>query len=150
MYKFKSNNLDETKEFAKLVSKEISRGNVLSLIGEMGSGKTTFTQFLLNFLGVEEYITSPTFSLVNTYFGDYEINHMDLYRLKNEKEIETLDIDLLFYPEGITIIEWAERAEKYLPRNLIEIYIDKESENGRTFRIIGNNREELRLIEKLQ
>ena len=116
----------------------------------MGSGKTTFTQYLLKYLQVEDYVTSPTFSLVNTYDGKFTINHMDLYRLEKEKEIETLDIDTLFYPEGITIIEWAERVESYLPRNMIEIFINKTSLNERKFIIKGNNREEKRLIKELQ
>ncbi|WP_300408147.1 tRNA (adenosine(37)-N6)-threonylcarbamoyltransferase complex ATPase subunit type 1 TsaE [Lagierella sp.] len=150
MFKFESKSLEDTKDFAKNLSKFLIPGNVISLIGEMGSGKTTFTQYLLKNLGVEDYITSPTFSLVNSYEGKYTINHMDLYRLEDESEMETLDIDNLFYPEGITIIEWAERAKSYLPRNLIEIYIDKTSLEGRRFEIRGNNREEIRLIKELQ
>lgn len=63
--------------------------------------------------------------MVNTYYGDVELNHIDLYRLEDEMEIESLDIDELLYPEGITIIEWASQAQSYMPRNLIEIYIEK-------------------------
>lgn len=150
MFEFESKNLDDTKDFAILISKTLLPGNVISLVGEMGSGKTTFTQYLLKYLQVEDYVTSPTFSLVNTYDGKFTINHMDLYRLEKEKEIETLDIDTLFYPEGITIIEWAERVESYLPRNMIEIFINKTSLNERKFIIKGNNREEKRLIKELQ
>ncbi len=150
MYKFNSNSLEDTNEFAKILSMGLNKGSVISLVGDMGAGKTTFTQYLLKQLGVLDYVTSPTFSLVNTYYGDFEINHLDLYRMENEVEMETLDIDLLFYPDGITIIEWAERAKSYLPRNLIEIHIEKTSTTGREFSILGNNREEKKLIERLQ
>ncbi|MDU8954314.1 MAG: tRNA (adenosine(37)-N6)-threonylcarbamoyltransferase complex ATPase subunit type 1 TsaE, partial [Streptococcus sp.] len=107
------------------------------------------TKSIAKSFGIEESVTSPTFSLVNTYYGDVELNHIDLYRLEDEMEIESLDIDELLYPEGITIIEWASQAQSYMPRNLIEIYIEKTCDVSRKIRIDGNNKREKEIIEEL-
>ncbi len=141
--------LDDTKKFGHILSKTLKRGDVVSLIGDLGSGKTTLTQSIAEGLGIEENVTSPTFSLVNTYDATIQLNHMDLYRLEDEMEIESLDIDELLYPDGITIVEWASMAQSYMPRNLIEMTIEKTSETSRKIIINGKNKREKEIIEGL-
>ena len=116
----------------------------------MGAGKTTFTKMFAEALNVENYVTSPTFSLVNTYYGSKELNHLDLYRLEDELEVESIDIDNYYYPNGVTIVEWADRAKSYLPRNYIEIKINKVDNNKREFIIEGRNKMEKKIIEGLE
>ncbi|MDY6064818.1 MAG: tRNA (adenosine(37)-N6)-threonylcarbamoyltransferase complex ATPase subunit type 1 TsaE [Finegoldia sp.] len=141
--------LERTADFGRSLAKNLKKGDVISLIGDLGAGKTTLTKSIAAFFGVDKEVTSPTFSLVNTYETDPVLNHMDLYRLEEEDEILSLDIDELLYPEGITIIEWAEMAKTYMPRNLIEIYIDKTSQDSRRVRIEPDNKRQREIIEGL-
>ena len=90
------NDLKDTEKFGQLFAKALKKQDVISLIGDLGAGKTTLTKSIAKSFGIEESVTSPTFSLVNTYYGDVELNHIDLYRLEDEMEIESLDICLLY------------------------------------------------------
>lgn len=143
------NDLKDTEKFGQIFAKTLKKQDVISLIGDLGAGKTTLTKSVAKSFGIKENVTSPTFSLVNTYYGNIQLNHIDLYRLEDEMEIESLDIDELLYPEGITIIEWASQAQSYMPRNLIEIYIEKTGDISRKIRIDGNNKREKEIIEEL-
>ena len=149
MYTKRVKNINEMKRIAGCMGKILRPGSVLSIVGDLGAGKTTFTQFLGESLGIEEAITSPTFSLIHSYDSG-RLNHLDLYRLESPEEIETIDFEEYFYPTGITVIEWASRAEDYLPRNIIKLYIDKVDENSRDLRIEGNNFWEKNFIKELE
>lgn len=150
MFKYISENLNDTKKFGEKLAKTLKKGDVVSLIGDMGAGKTTLVQTIGKEFGIEDYITSPTFSLVNTFDANIEFNHLDLYRVEDSREIESIDIDNYVYPYGISIIEWAQRGQEYMPRDLIEIYINKLDENKREFIIKGKNRKEKRIIEEIE
>ncbi|WP_099202970.1 tRNA (adenosine(37)-N6)-threonylcarbamoyltransferase complex ATPase subunit type 1 TsaE [Miniphocaeibacter massiliensis] len=150
MFKYISKNEIDTNKFAKAISKYIDNGTLISLNGEMGAGKTTFTKMFADALNIQNYVTSPTFSLVNSYNGDKELNHLDLYRIEDESEVESIDIDTYYYPDGITLVEWAERASSYLPKYYIEIKINKVGDTQREFVIEGKNKLENKLIERLE
>lgn len=115
--------LEDLDKFAEILAKNIKIQDVFSLVGDLGAGKTTLVQMLGKYLGVDDYITSPTFSLVNIYEGKFNFYHLDLYRLDSPEEMENLDFESYFYPDGITFIEWADQARGYLPDDMIEIYI---------------------------
>lgn len=132
--KFAIKNLEKLNEFALLMAENIREKDVFSLKGDLGAGKTTLVQMIGKALGIEDYITSPTFSLVNIYEGDYIIYHLDLYRLDRPEELENLDFETYFYPEGITFIEWADRAGDYLPEDIVEISIEHDGQ-GRLIEI---------------
>ncbi|MDO8635908.1 MAG: tRNA (adenosine(37)-N6)-threonylcarbamoyltransferase complex ATPase subunit type 1 TsaE [Dehalococcoidia bacterium] len=105
---------------------EIMRpGDVILLIGELGAGKTCFVQGLARGLGVEENISSPSFVLLRQYVGRLPLYHVDLYRLEKLPEIADLGLDDYFYSEGVSVIEWANRALELLPAEhlLIELKI---------------------------
>lgn len=131
-------NLEEMEKFGKILAKNLKAGDVISLIGELGAGKTTLVQFACKQLGVDEYVTSPTFSIVNLYEGDVDIYHLDLYRLEHPSELEAMDYERYFFPDGISFIEWAEKGESYLPDDMIEIKINYDLDE-RTVEIIENN-----------
>ena len=106
------NNLDETKSFADDFAKRIQSGDVLALCGDLGSGKTTFTQCLYEFLGGDpDYlVTSPTFTLLQEYpISLGTLHHLDLYRLDSFQDLVTSDLLYCFDPEGISIVEWADK-----------------------------------------
>ncbi len=132
---------EQTKKLAGELALELKRGDVVALIGELGAGKTVFTRGLCHALGSKNQVNSPTFTLVNIYSGKFMINHVDCYRLDDPSEFEDLDPESLLEPEGITIIEWAEKIESYLPDNYWRVEIQLKSENERAIKIlrIGSN-----------
>ncbi|MFZ2664209.1 MAG: tRNA (adenosine(37)-N6)-threonylcarbamoyltransferase complex ATPase subunit type 1 TsaE [Patescibacteria group bacterium] len=123
----------ETKEFAGKIAKDIKLGVVIALYGDLGSGKTTFTRFLVEALGIRSRVQSPTFVIARKY---EKINHVDLYRLTTEKEVEDLGFkEMIEDKESITIIEWPDLAEKLLPKDTLRIYFEYVDENSRKIRI---------------
>jgi tRNA threonylcarbamoyladenosine biosynthesis protein TsaE len=113
---------EKSKEFSRAVSEKLRIGDVLALYGELGAGKTFFTQNLCSFLNVKDYVNSPSYVLMNEYFGDFCIYHFDLYRLNEFEEVLELGLEEIIH-QGITIIEWPEIAEEFLPEKTIKIYL---------------------------
>lgn len=113
----------QTIRIAKDLAKNLKRGDVVGLFGELGSGKTTFVKGLAKGLGYKEiqYINSPSFVIIKEYRADIPIYHFDLYRLSNTHELEELGFEEYFWGNGICVIEWADKAEKLLPRKRIKI-----------------------------
>jgi tRNA threonylcarbamoyladenosine biosynthesis protein TsaE len=102
--------------------------------GEMGAGKTTFIKVLCKALGVNDVVSSPTYSIVNEYVGKSEpVYHFDFYRIKNIQEAYDLGYEEYFYSNGICLIEWPERIEELLPDHYIQVDISIVSEQGRIF-----------------
>ena len=142
------NNLEELKEFAKKLAPLLKKGDVINLIGDMGAGKTTLVNEIASFYGIYDS-SSPTFAIVNIYEGDIEIYHLDLYRFEDPDELLDIDFETYFYPESaITFLEWAENGEGYLPDGMIDIRIEKISENIRDIEIL-NTTERAREINEL-
>jgi len=126
---------EETSILAKQFSAILQKGDCVSLIGNLGSGKTFFTKALCKEFSIED-ANSPTFALLNLYVGKEKFFHFDFYRVKSEQEL--LDIGLYDYlndEEAISIIEWADLFPKVLPKNRYEISIQINSDFSRTFRI---------------
>jgi tRNA threonylcarbamoyladenosine biosynthesis protein TsaE len=113
--------IDKTEKLGKLISKIIGRGCLICLNGNLGAGKTTLTQIIARNLGVDEYVNSPSFSLMNTYNGKYTIHHYDLYKLNSVEDVLDIGIEDYLYTEDVVIIEWAEKIEEILPDERIDI-----------------------------
>ena len=103
--------------------------DVVALYGDLGSGKTVLIQGICKGLHVRQYVTSPTFALVHEYLGDYQVFHFDFYRLDSPESIEQLDLDGYLNRRVISLIECAERAEIFLPKNRFSIHLDPVIEN---------------------
>lgn len=116
--------LKETEKFGIKLGKLLGPGDVVCLNGDLGAGKTTLTKSIGLGLRVEDYITSPTFSLINEYDGIYPLYHFDVYRLENTEELFDLGFDEYFYGRGVSIIEWADRIESFLPEERIVLDIE--------------------------
>ena len=131
MYKFKFT-LDEIEDVAKSLINKINGVNIILFKGELGTGKTTLIKSILKNLGIEENITSPTFSIVNQYStSNLLINHFDLYRVKSLKELDVIGFEEYLDNEGITFIEWPEIAMSKISYHYIEIYIKFIDEKSR-------------------
>ncbi|MCF6287650.1 MAG: tRNA (adenosine(37)-N6)-threonylcarbamoyltransferase complex ATPase subunit type 1 TsaE [Proteobacteria bacterium] len=108
--------LTQLTEFAKEFAKNLKKGDIIFLQGDLGSGKTTFTQILLKQLGYNKRVKSPTYALYETYsLAELNVIHMDLYRLASPEELYYLAIDEIFDVENTVIIEWPENGNKVLP-----------------------------------
>jgi len=110
-------------------------GDIVCLIGELGSGKTTITQGIAQGLGVEGSVSSASFKLINEYKGKIPVYHFDLFRLNKLSEVEELGYREYFYDQGVTIIEWAEKIRSFWPEERIEIELNIVSENNRKIKI---------------
>ena len=131
MYKYKFT-LDEIEDVAKSLINEINGVNIILLKGELGTGKTTLIKSILKNLGIEENITSPTFSIVNQYStSNLLINHFDLYRIKSLKELDVIGFEEYLDNEGISFIEWPEIAMSKICYHYVEIYIKFIDEKSR-------------------
>ena len=109
--------LSQLNEFALSFSHSLNKGDVVFLNGDLGSGKTTFTQLLLKHLGYKGRVKSPTYAIYETYqLKNFQLIHMDLYRLSSPEELYYLAIDEIIDNENIVIIEWPEKGEKVLPK----------------------------------
>lgn len=131
-----TNSPEETWELAAELAGELGAGTVIALHGDLGAGKTCFIQGLAAALGIDEPITSPTYTLIGEYEGRLPLHHIDLYRLSGPVEALGLGLEEYFDANGITAIEWAERAEGLLPPDLLHIRIEAdEYTETRTFHI---------------
>lgn len=132
-----TNSTQETKELAEKLAKTIKTGTTLALYGDLGSGKTTFTRFLVESLGQDSRVQSPTFVVARRYGN---INHIDLYRLTTKEEVKDIGIEEFLTDEGvINIIEWPELAEAFLPKDTIRIYFEYIDDGKRKIKIENFN-----------
>lgn len=131
-----TNTPEETWQLAADLADALEPGTVIALHGDLGAGKTCFIQGFAAALGIDEPITSPTYTLIGEYEGRLPLHHIDLYRLTGPDEALGLGLEEYFDVNGITAIEWAERAEGLLPDDVLHIQIHADEHSGtRTFRI---------------
>lgn len=132
------NGINETEEFGIRLGGLLKAGDILCLNGDLGAGKTTLTKSIGIGLGVEEYITSPTFALINQYSGRMPVYHFDVYRLENSDELYDLGFDEYFYGNGVCIIEWADKIDRMIPKERITLDIEKgRDEDSRIIKLTG-------------
>ena len=124
--------IEETERLAHMIASLLQPGDVLTLEGDLGAGKTTFTKGLAKGLGIQRTVNSPTFTILKQYEdGRIPLNHMDVYRLGDQ--VEDLGWDELFYGESVTVIEWAHLIQDELPENRLDIRIERLSDTERKF-----------------
>lgn len=130
------NNLEQTKALAQEFASTLRVGDVVLLSGDLGAGKTTFTQFVFKHLGVQGVVNSPTFAVLKTYDANgITLNHFDAYRINTSEAIECGFDEVISSGDGITFIEWSENIKELLPINCININITLQGEK-RQFEII--------------
>ncbi len=142
-YKYTSKSVDDTLELAQNIESEKFPGMVICLNGDLGSGKTVFVKGFAQALGIEDNITSPTFTIVKEYVnGEAPLYHMDVYRLDDNQEFGVEDY---FNKDGICILEWADLIEDRLPKERLDIAFKIIDENTRVlvFKPHGMQYEEL-------
>jgi len=138
--------LSSMEAFAKQLSEFLFDGFVLCLDGDLGAGKTTFTKFLGKYMGIEDTINSPTFTIMKLYEGDRPLYHMDVYRLNGigmDYELEEY-----IYGDGVSVIEWYHHIEEILPEERLEIEVEILDATKRKLRLKGCGKY-AKIVEKI-
>ena len=127
----------ETYELGMKIGTAAIEGQVYTLIGDLGVGKTAFSKGLAKGLGIEEDISSPTFTIIQVYEGGrLPFYHFDVYRIGDVEELDEIGYEDYVYGSGVTLIEWANLIEEVLPDKRIDIQIEKNLEKGFDYRMI--------------
>jgi tRNA threonylcarbamoyladenosine biosynthesis protein TsaE len=142
-YVFQTVSAEQTMAFAEKLGQTLKKGDVLTLAGDLGAGKTTFTKGLAKGLGVTRTVNSPTFTIIKEYKGRLPLYHMDVYRLEDSDE--DLGFEEYFSGEGVSVVEWATFIKEYLPDERLEIVISHMGEEKREIRLtsIGERYKEI-------
>jgi tRNA threonylcarbamoyladenosine biosynthesis protein TsaE len=128
----------ETTELGRTLASGLAAGDVVAFYGDLGAGKTTMIKGVASGLGVVEVVKSPSFVVMTEYTGRLPVYHVDLYRLNESSDFESIGLDSYLDGDGICLIEWAERAEKVLPASAIRVRMSVEGE-GRRIEVSGPN-----------
>lgn len=136
--KFITKDEKETYELGVKIGELLVPGTVLSLNGELGAGKTHFTKGIATGLCVEEYITSPSFTILNEYEGRLPLHHFDVYRIEDIDEMYEIGFDEYLYGDGICVVEWGNMVKDMLPQDTINIIINRLDDNMREIFIEEN------------
>ena len=143
-YKITTHSDSETIEIAQNIESEKFPNMVICLNGDLGSGKTVFTKGFAGAMAIDE-ITSPTFNIIKEYMGELPLYHMDMYRTNGK--VDNLGLEEYFYKNGVTIIEWAEMIEDYLPKERLDITFKITGENTRVLVIKPYGEKYIRVCE---
>jgi tRNA threonylcarbamoyladenosine biosynthesis protein TsaE len=141
-----STSLEDTVALAKRIAAQLQGGEVITLTGDLGAGKTSFTQGLAQGLGVKRHVNSPTFTIIKEYQGSsLSLYHMDVYRVGDE--FEELGFEEYFYGAGVCVVEWPEMILHQLPKERLNITILKQGEEAREFRFIAEGKRYEQILE---
>lgn len=132
-FEWRSSSAEETDAFAERLGSLLKAGDVLTLEGDLGAGKTTFTKGLAKGLEVKRTVNSPTFTIMKEYQGRLPLYHMDVYRV--EDEFEDLGFDEYFNGDGVCVVEWAHLIADQLPEERLELSINYVGEQARRFEL---------------
>ena len=132
-----SNSREDTFKFAKMLGENARAGEVYLLSGDLGTGKTVFAQGFAEGLLIDEVVNSPTFTIMQIYNeGRIPLYHFDVYRIGDSSEMDELGYEEYFYGDGVTLIEWPQMIEDILPKEAVNISIEKDLEKGFDYRKI--------------
>ena len=141
-------NLDEMEHFAEILTKYVGSKDVILLNGDLGAGKTTLTQFIGKYLGVKRNINSPTFNIIKSYKGkELKLHHMDCYRLEDSDE--DLGFNEYFEDDAVTIIEWSQFIQEFLPEEYLVINITTINESQRQINIAAKGYHYTKIKEEI-
>ena len=129
---------EETFKLGESLGRKAGPGQIYTLIGDLGTGKTVFTQGFANGMGVKEYVNSPTFTILKVYDdGRLPLYHFDVYRIEEPGEMEEIGYEDYFFGDGVTLIEWADIIGELIPEDAVRIEIYKDLSKGADYRRIN-------------
>ena len=136
MHIYESNSYEDTQNITLEIADKLNGGEFIAMYGDLGAGKTAFVQGLAKALGIENHITSPTFTIVNEYEGRLPLYHFDVYRISDPDEMYEIGYDEYTNGDGVCVVEWAELIEDLFPPLFYKITILKDEEKGYDYRKI--------------
>lgn len=141
---------EETLHFGALLGRHVTKGSVIALSGELGTGKTCIAQGIAKGLRVPEhlYVTSPTYVLVNEYAGSLRLFHLDLYRIDNVAQLDDIGIDEMLNSDDVIVIEWAEKIGDVLPKERLFVSISIIDDQTRGFHLTASGQSAVDLLER--
>jgi len=145
-----SHSEDATRAIGKALAEVIEPGAVVALIGDLGAGKTRLVQAFAHALGAAGAIQSPTFTLIHEYQSRLPLRHCDTYRLRDPDEFADLGLDELFAPDGVALVEWADRVLEWLPRDHLRVAIAIESPTDRRLELTAHGRQSTAILHRLR
>jgi tRNA threonylcarbamoyladenosine biosynthesis protein TsaE len=148
-FSIQSGSDEQTLSLGRIMGSLLKEGDVVALMGELGSGKTRFTKGMAVGLGISPNIvvTSPSFALVNEYQGEVTLYHMDIYRLENQGEFYSAGLEEYLYGDGVAVLEWADRWPEILPDYSIEIQLEIVDDHSRNIIVSGRHPRSEEVIE---
>lgn len=141
---------EQTQQFGTRLGKIARPGDVILLVGKLGAGKTCLTQGIAWGLGIDDYAASPSFVLVRELYGRLPLYHIDFYRLENLAEIAELGLDEYFYDQGVSVVEWAEKALSLLPPENLLIEMEYISDNERRLELKPSGKRYREMVVQLK
>ena len=138
---YRSESSEETEKLGEMIGSRLRKGQVVSLRGSLGAGKTVLAKGIAKSLGIREAIVSPTFTIVQEYDGDKKLYHLDLYRLSGDDEFESMGGEEFLYSDGITLIEWSEKIDDMLPDDTLYVTVEINPDLSRRVIIEGGSDE---------
>jgi tRNA threonylcarbamoyladenosine biosynthesis protein TsaE len=143
-------NQEQTWKIGEMLGSRLDAGDTICLYGDLGAGKTSFSYGIALGLEVkEQYITSPTFTFVNEYEGRVPFYHIDLYRLTEPDELHNLGFEEYLDSDGVTVIEWAERADDELPAECLSVYLSYVDDHSREIGFLAEGERYQKLLDDL-
>ena len=146
--RYESGDVAQTIAFAEKLSRCLAKGDVIALMGDLGSGKTTFIRGIARGLGFRGTVNSPTFVILKVYENKIPVYHFDLYRLRSMKDLEDIGYEDFISDSGVCVIEWAERAGKLLPSFYLTVKMAIKAQKVRGIRLIAHGSRYERIIAR--
>jgi len=151
LFKINIEDIKKTEELGETLGKLLNGGEIICMTGDLGAGKTTLSQSIAKGLDINDYVTSPTFTIINEYYGRHPLYHFDVYRINDVDEMYDLGYEDYFYGDGITIIEWANIIEDILPKERLNIDIKRgDYADSREVQIYGYGKKYEGIVEDLK
>jgi len=148
---FEEISAESTFQLGRSLGRLLKGGEIITLNGDLGTGKTEFTKGIAAGLDINDYIVSPTFTILNEYEGRLKLNHFDVYRVYDPMEIKSIGFDEYIFGDGVSVIEWSDLIEDIIPDNIIDVRLYKDLSKGLDYRkiTIENSEKRLNLKELL-
>jgi tRNA threonylcarbamoyladenosine biosynthesis protein TsaE len=151
MFEYKSFSPEDTAKLGKAIGESLSGGEVLCFSGDLGAGKTTLTKSIAEGMGIVDYITSPTFTIINEYDGEISLYHFDVYRLGDCDELYDIGYEDYIDSDGVCIIEWSNLVEDALPNDRLEIRLLRTGDmDERSIELEAKGQKYEKLIESIE
>ncbi|MFU0782894.1 MAG: tRNA (adenosine(37)-N6)-threonylcarbamoyltransferase complex ATPase subunit type 1 TsaE [Thermoanaerobacterium thermosaccharolyticum] len=148
---FKTKSPNETEKIGFKLGSLLKRGSIVLISGELGVGKTVFTKGIAKGMGIDDYVTSPTFMIVNEHLGDIPLYHFDVYRIDDYTELYDIGYEEYFYGDGVCVIEWPEKIKPLIPKENIFIRMNMgDTFDERTIEIVSNGEKYDEVVKEMK